>query len=627
MTMKKIFTLRLCIYMIIGLVVTIAVIFGMQTASAKSSNETSSIEKLESVKEKLLSNDQQIENLTNSLGENNLAKTRAFADIIAADPTTLDDNNRILELKEDLMVNELHVIDADGIITHSTIDSYIGFDMKSSDQSAAFMVIVDDPSIEIVQEPQENGAEGIIIQYIGVARKDAPGLVQVGIRPEILEETLASTEISTVLRDFDYGNSGYVFAIDKTSGNIVAHPDESLLNTSAADAGLPVQEGSGKTTVKGVDGYYNIQSYEDTLIGTFLPTNEYFADRTSQTISVSVSMFVIFFLLIIFINLLVERKIVRGINNIGNSMKRIADGDFSVTVNETGNPEFRQLSENINKMVSGISSNINENEQLVEQQKKDMENNVVLVRNIRSACSELNSVSKETLDSADKIYTGTEAQKKAVDGLGQVMNDLVKELNESADASVSVTDTTETAVNTILSTQRQMEELSNSMEQISNMSREIEKIIDEIDSISSQTHLLALNASIEAARAGEMGKGFAVVASEVGMLANKSAKAASETNELITNSIQSIESGKQITERTLDAFNHVVEEIKKSNAGVEKIANMVRDNVAVVGKAVDEINRIGDVVNANVAISENSKRMSVNMADITDKLTDLVSDR
>ena len=118
-----------------------------------------------------------------------------------------DDDN---EIKERLQVNELHIIDEDGIITSSTIDSYVGFDMKSGDQSNAFMVIVDDPSIEIAQEPQVNVAEGVVMQYIGVARTDAKGLVQVGVQPEVLEKTLASTKIDVVLKGIDFGENGYI---------------------------------------------------------------------------------------------------------------------------------------------------------------------------------------------------------------------------------------------------------------------------------------------------------------------------------------------------------------------------------------------------------------------------------
>src|SRR3546814_4602259 len=74
------------------------------------------------------------------------------------------------------------------------------------------------------------------------------------------------------------------------------------------------------------------------------------------------------------------------------------------------------------------------------------------------------------------------------------------------------------------------------MGNIEQATQEIGKIIGVIDGITFQTNLLALNAGVEAARAGDAGKGFAVVASEVRSLAQPSADAAHDINELITSS-------------------------------------------------------------------------------------------
>ena len=622
--MKKMFTKRLMVYMALAFVATIIFIFALQTIAAHNNNADSAVEKLEMVKEKLLSNDSEIEKLTKSLGENNLAKTRAFAEILANDETLLTDAKRLQEICDELMVNELHVIDAKGIITHSTISGYIGFDMNSGEQSAAFMVIVDDPSIEIVQEPQKNVIEGTVIQYIGVARLDEKGLVQVGIRPEILEETLANTEIDVVLKDMEYGENGYVFAVDMESGLVLAHPNEKLIGKNAEEIGILIEAGEGKTKIDGTTGYYVAEEYDGMLIGTFLPSDEYYEARTNQTIVVAVSMLAIFIVLIIVINRTVDKNIVKGINNLAVSMKKIAGGDFEVVVKEESTPEFTQLSGDINTMVESILNSMNDNQKLLVQQKADMENTLSIVNNIKIVCGELGTVSQQTLSSADAIFRGAEQQKQSVSDLEQVMETLAVELNGSADASVEVTKTTEEAATTILDTQKQMDALQNAIENINNMSREIEKIIVEIEDIASQTNLLALNAAIEAARAGETGQGFAVVATEVGNLAARSSQAARETNELITNSIKAISEGLKLTKDTAVTFGSVVEEIERANSGVEQMAEMVRKNVAVVGQAVTEIDKITHVVNANAEISESSKQISTNMADIAERLLNIV---
>ena len=623
--MKKIFTQRLFYYMLAALLITIMAIFGLQTVVSQRSNTTTSQAKLEDVKEKLAVNEANIAQLTENLSQDNLAKTRAFADVLAADRSIYGNMDKLNEIKDRLMVNELHIIDEDGIITSSTIDAYIGFDMKSGEQSNAFMVIVSDPSIEIVQEPQRNVAEGIIMQYIGVARTDAKGLVQVGVRPEVLERTLAGTEISVVLQDIDFGEKGYVYAIDATSGLILSHRNPALIGTSAADAGFPSNlTGEGKAVIDGTKGYYMAESYNGQIIGTFMPSSEYYTGRRSQTIVVSLSMLVIFGVLLLMINHMVDDKIVRGINRISNSMHEIAGGNFGITVTEQGNPEFVMLSDSINKMVAGIRQNILENENLITQQKQDMEYNKLMIQNVKKACKELNAVSGETLDNAESIFNGTGEQERAVDNLKQTMNQLTEELNNSVNATANITATTGATSEQILQTQSRMQLLIDSMQKISDMSMEIEKIIGEINSIAQQTNMLSLNASIEAARAGDMGKGFSVVATQVGELAARSAQAAKETRELIMNSINAVEDGRAITDQTVEAFGNVVDTIKQTDHSIEEITNMVRQNVDIVSDAVSQIERISNVVEENVRISQDTKLVSSNMAGITGKLLEIV---
>lgn len=624
--MKKVFTKHLVIYMAIAMIVTVFAIFGYQTVVNNVNNTKSSNEKLDQVEEKLKSNDAEIEKLTTSLGENNLAKTKAFAHIIALDSSIVSNASKMDTICKELMVNELHVIDDKGIIVYSTVPEYVGFDMGSGDQSRVFLDILKDPSLEIVQEPQVNAAEGVVIQYIGVATHDGKGLVQVGIKPEVLEEMLESTAIDVVLKDFDFGSEGYIFAIDKETDQILAHKNDSLIGKSASEAGFPANMGAdkGKAKVDGEKGYYVTREYEGMIIGTMMPNSEYYQVRLSQTIVVSISMFLIFLVLLFMINRLVDKKMVKGIQNIINGLQTITKGNLDMVVDEKGNPEFELLSNSINQMVGSIKTNLSQNDELLKKQKADMENNLQLIQNVKDVCINIDRVSRETLVNSQEIRMGTSEQEQTVEELKEIMNQLSAQLTESADVSGQISQTTEEAVKRLMQTKERMGLLETSIDDISNTSLEIEKIIGEINSIAEQTNLLSLNASIEAARAGEAGRGFAIVASQVGELAARSAQAAKETGDLIMNSIQAVNSGKELTHQAVDEFLEVVGDIQHASDGVGQITGMVKEHVQIVSEAVDGFDKISEVVERNVEISRKSEEASENMAHEANMLQEIV---
>jgi len=111
-----------------------------------------------------------------------------------------------------------------------------------------------------------------------------------------------------------------------------------------------------------------------------------------------------------------------------------------------------------------------------------------------------------------------------------------------------------------------------SMSGIQDSSRRVHDIVGVIDGIAFQTNILALNAAVEAARAGEQGRGFAVVAAEVRTLAQRSATAAREIKDLISQSGERIDQGVQNISAASHTMGEVLEGIGQVTGNVTTIS-------------------------------------------------------
>lgn len=172
-----------------------------------------------------------------------------------------------------------------------------------------------------------------------------------------------------------------------------------------------------------------------------------------------------------------------------------------------------------------------------------------------------------------------------------------------------------TAVSSVVST----------MEGISESSKKITEIVNVIDSIAFQTNILALNAAVEAARAGEQGRGFAVVAGEVRSLAQRSAQAAREINDLITQSQDQVNQGVL----QVDHAGKVVAEVVQSVLGVSVLMNEISDASQEQSLGIDQVNRavteMDSVVQQNAHLVENTVVSVASLESEAERLATLVA--
>ena len=283
----------------------------------------------------------------------------------------------------------------------------------------------------------------------------------------------------------------------------------------------------------------------------------------------------------------------------------MAEGNFNVSSNNAqiyiGN--FRQQYESISKLKHELSDTLTQ---------------------INEASEQVASGSGQLAGGAQALAEGATDQAGAVEELTATVESVSGIAESSAESASGAYQMVRTAVEQADQSREELQALTNAMERISSTSQEIQNIIGSIEEIASQTNLLSLNASIEAARAGEAGKGFAVVADQIGKLAGDSAQAAVNTRDLIEKSLQEIENGNQITEKTVAALNKILESMNDFANAVKGASESSTEQADMLKQIEQGIEQISSVVQSNSAAAEETSATSQELSAQSEGLKNLV---
>lgn len=283
----------------------------------------------------------------------------------------------------------------------------------------------------------------------------------------------------------------------------------------------------------------------------------------------------------------------------------MAEGNFNVSSN---NPQiyignFKQQYESMSKLKHELSDTMTQ---------------------IHEASEQVASGSGQLAGGAQALAEGATDQAGAVEELTATVESVSGIAESSAESASGAYQMVRTAVEQADQSREELQALTNAMERISSTSQEIQNIIGSIEEIASQTNLLSLNASIEAARAGEAGKGFAVVADQIGKLAGDSAQAAVNTRDLIEKSLQEIENGNQITEKTVAALNKILESMNDFANAAKGASESSTEQADMLKQIEQGIEQISSVVQSNSAAAEETSATSQELSAQSEGLKNLV---
>ncbi|KDO14425.1 chemotaxis protein [Vibrio metoecus] len=456
-------------------------------------------------------------------------------------------------------------------------------------------------------------------------------------RQASLEEAL------TVLREIQFGQSGYIFGYDSKGTRLLLGKStnglgDNFMNMQDTQGNYLIRDLIKNAKLDQFTTYYFPKPGEQTplpklsysvyipmwdlTIGTGFYTDDVDAEiaamearaeeQLQQGLYTIASITLVIVVLVSVMAILINRSIMHPLELFDRSINSFASGDADLTarMERFSVPEFSKLSQNFNRFVESLQNIIKRVNQVGQQ--------VVEETNAMSQRAEqVDHLASNQREETEQVATAMTEMTTTAQEISNNANNAAQSARDAEDNATDVHKIVNAAARSVQSLAEEVADASNVIGKLEGDVNNITSSLAVIQDIAEQTNLLALNAAIEAARAGEQGRGFAVVADEVRKLASRTQESTQEIHTMI----QQLKSGSDAAVKAMESSQQrSISTVREANAAAEALQKIqtsigtIMDMNALIATATEEQSIVGQEISQRIVVISDQSSESASLA-------------
>lgn len=294
--------------------------------------------------------------------------------------------------------------------------------------------------------------------------------------------------------------------------------------------------------------------------------------------------FVAAFALALFSGYYLIAAITRPLDRLGVAINAMREGDFTQRLSIDRKDEFGELADGFNRMADEVMLLVGN------VQKSGMQ--------VSSSMTEIAATSKQQQATASEIAATTSEIGATSKEISATSKDLVKTMSavaSVAEGTAALAVSGQAGLSQMEETMGQVMEAAGSINAklavLNEKAGNINQVVTTIAKVADQTNLLSLNAAIEAEKAGEYGRGFAAVAAEIRRLADQTAVATYDIEQMV----KEIQSAVSAGVMGMDKFS---EQVRRGMHDVQQVGSQLSQIIQEVQALVPRIETVNEGMEA-----------------------------